>query len=196
MPVRAIGTIGVTPSSGEATVHVVKGGLSPAYPRAFAPVLDPAGFDLALAGYTASSAEGFLAAQHTERLGFLIAHRPGFVAPTLATRKQDCDLRSPHGRRIAVPPIIAGFHGDDAALSYLEMLRPDEILLRLTFDSIKSTRAELRKTLYQAHHFVRAYSNREPATTYPEQGWCHSPQRAEKGVTSIDCQRVCIPTVV
>ena len=27
------------------------------------------------------------AAQHTERLGFLIAHRPGFVAPTLAARK-------------------------------------------------------------------------------------------------------------
>ena len=26
-------------------------------------------------------------AQHTERLGFLIAHRPGFVAPTLAARK-------------------------------------------------------------------------------------------------------------
>src|SRR5262249_21790609 len=47
--------------------------------------------DLALVGYTASSAEGFLvaqyAAQHTRRLGFLIAHRPGFVAPTLAARK-------------------------------------------------------------------------------------------------------------
>ena len=27
------------------------------------------------------------AAHHTERLGFLIAHRPGFVAPTLAARK-------------------------------------------------------------------------------------------------------------
>src|SRR5256885_1550745 len=42
-------------------------------------------------GRSASSAGGFLvaqyAAQHTKRLGFLIAHRPGFVAPTLAARK-------------------------------------------------------------------------------------------------------------
>ncbi|MDP1962323.1 MAG: hypothetical protein Q8K93_08995, partial [Reyranella sp.] len=63
MPIRAIGTIGVTPSSGEATVHVVKGGLSPAYLRAFAQAHDTAGFDLALVSYTASSAEGFLVAQ-------------------------------------------------------------------------------------------------------------------------------------
>lgn len=91
MPVRVIGMIGVTPPSGEATVHVIKGGISAAYLRSFAQAHDNAGFDLALVGYTASSAEGFLvaqyASQHTERLGFLIAHRPGFVAPTLAARK-------------------------------------------------------------------------------------------------------------
>src|SRR5262245_3316425 len=91
MPVRVIGMIGVTPPSGEATVHVIKGGISPAYLRTFSQAHDDAGFDLALVGYTASSAEGFLvaqyAAQHTRRLGFLIAHRPGFVAPTLAARK-------------------------------------------------------------------------------------------------------------
>ena len=91
MPVRVIGMIGVAPPSGEATVHVIKGGISTAYLRAFAQAHDKAGFDLALVGYTASSAEGFLVAQYaaqcTERLGFLIAHRPGFVAPTLAARK-------------------------------------------------------------------------------------------------------------
>jgi alkanesulfonate monooxygenase len=91
MSVRVIGMIGVAPPSGEATVHVIKGGLSPSYLQAFARAHDDAGFDLALVGYTASSAEGFLvaqyAAQHTERLGYLIAHRPGFVAPTLAARK-------------------------------------------------------------------------------------------------------------
>src|SRR5438309_4847799 len=91
MPVRVIGMIGVAPPSGEATVHVIKGGISAPYLRAFAQAHDAAGFDLALVGYTASSAEGFLvaqyAAQHTKRLGFLIAHRPGFVAPTLAARK-------------------------------------------------------------------------------------------------------------
>jgi alkanesulfonate monooxygenase len=44
-----------------------------------------------LVGYSSSSAEGFLVALHaaasTERLGYLIAHRPGFVAPTLMARK-------------------------------------------------------------------------------------------------------------
>ena len=42
-------------------------------------------------GYTSSSAEGFLvalhAAEHTKRLSYLVAHRPGFVAPTLMARK-------------------------------------------------------------------------------------------------------------
>lgn len=91
MPVRVIGMIGVAPPSGEATVHIIKGGISPLYLKSYAQAHDEAGFDLALVGYTASSAEGFLVAQyaahHTDRLGFLIAHRPGFVAPTLAARK-------------------------------------------------------------------------------------------------------------
>ena len=42
-------------------------------------------------GYSSSSAEGFLvalhAANHTKTLGYLVAHRPGFVAPTLMARK-------------------------------------------------------------------------------------------------------------
>jgi alkanesulfonate monooxygenase len=46
---------------------------------------------MVLVGYSSSSAEGFLvalyAAMQTERLGYLIAHRPGFVAPTLLARK-------------------------------------------------------------------------------------------------------------
>jgi alkanesulfonate monooxygenase len=91
MPVRVIGMIGVAPPSNGATVHIIKGGISTSYLKSYAKAHDAAGFDLALVGYTASSAEGFLvaqyAAQQTERLGFLIAHRPGFVAPTLAARK-------------------------------------------------------------------------------------------------------------
>ncbi len=91
MPVRVIGMIGVTPPAGAASLHVIKGGVSPDYLRTFAQAHEQAGFDLVLVGYTASSAEGFLvtqyAAAHTTRLGYLIAHRPGFVAPTLAARK-------------------------------------------------------------------------------------------------------------
>ncbi len=91
MPVRIIGMIGVTPPSSEAALHVIEGGLSPNYLVEFARAHDDAGFDLVLVGYTSSSAEGFLvalhAAAHTEQLGYLVAHRPGFVAPTLMARK-------------------------------------------------------------------------------------------------------------
>src|SRR5579862_4852374 len=91
MPARIIGMIGVAPPSGEATLHVIEGGLSPAYLTEFARAHDRAGFDLVLVGYSSSSAEGFLvalyAAMRTERLGYLVAHRPGFVAPTLMARK-------------------------------------------------------------------------------------------------------------
>src|ERR1700761_7728487 len=91
MPVRVVGMIGTTPPAGDATLHVLEGDLSPDYVSQFARAHDQAGFDLALVGYTSSSAEGFLVALHaatrTERLGYLIAHRPGFVAPTLMARK-------------------------------------------------------------------------------------------------------------
>src|SRR5215469_14914625 len=91
MPVKIIGMIGVAPPSSKASLHVIEGGLSPAYLTEFARAHDRAGFDMVLVGYSSSSAEGFLvalyAAMRTERLGYLIAHRPGFVAPTLAARK-------------------------------------------------------------------------------------------------------------
>ena len=90
MPAQIIGMIGVTPPQG-ATVHVIKGALSKAFLAEFAQAHESAGFDMALVGYTASSAEGFnvalYAAMKTTRLKFLIAHRPGSVAPTLAARK-------------------------------------------------------------------------------------------------------------
>jgi alkanesulfonate monooxygenase len=91
MPARIIGMIGVAPPTNAATLHVIEGGLSGAYVTEFARAHDEAGFDLALVGYSSSSAEGFLvalhAAAHTQRLGYLVAHRPGFVAPTLMARK-------------------------------------------------------------------------------------------------------------
>jgi alkanesulfonate monooxygenase len=91
MPVRIIGMIGVTPPASSATVHVIEGGLSAPYLREFCRAHEDAGFDLVLVGYTSASAEGFgvatYASQHTTRLGFLIAHRPGLVSPSLAARK-------------------------------------------------------------------------------------------------------------
>jgi alkanesulfonate monooxygenase len=91
MPVRIIGMIGVTPPNSDATLHVIEGSLSPRYVTETARAHEVAGFDLVLVGYSSSSAEGFLvalhAAAHTQRLGYLVAHRPGFVVPTLMARK-------------------------------------------------------------------------------------------------------------
>ena len=91
MPIHIIGMIGVTPPTSDTQLVVIEGALSPAYVIEFAQAHETAGFDMALIGYSSSSAEGFLVAQHaaanTTELRYLIAHRPGFVAPTLMARK-------------------------------------------------------------------------------------------------------------
>jgi alkanesulfonate monooxygenase len=90
MPINILGMIGVAPPAGGATVHVIGGGIDRDYVCRFAQVHEAAGFDAVLVGYSSSSAEGFQIAQyaaaHTEHLKFLVAHRPGFVMPTLAAR--------------------------------------------------------------------------------------------------------------
>ncbi len=69
----------------------VPSGVDPDYILDFARTHEEAGFDMVLTGYSSSTPDGFevagYAAAHTTRLGYLIAHRPGFVAPTLAARK-------------------------------------------------------------------------------------------------------------
>jgi len=91
MPMRIVGMIGVTPPASDTQLIVIEGALSPDYVVEFAQAHEGAGFDMALVGYSSSSADGFLVAQHaaahTENLSYLVAHRPGFVAPTLMARK-------------------------------------------------------------------------------------------------------------
>jgi alkanesulfonate monooxygenase len=88
--IRILGMIGVAPTDG-ATVHVIGGGINADYLVDFARAHEDAGFDAVLVGYTSASAEGFQVASfvagNTDRIKFLVAHRPGFVAPTLAARK-------------------------------------------------------------------------------------------------------------
>lgn len=61
------------------------------YITRFARAHEQAGFDRILVGYWSDQPDGFLvtalAGQATSRIQFLLAHRPGFVAPTLAARK-------------------------------------------------------------------------------------------------------------
>lgn len=91
MPAQIIGMIGVSPPPREATLLVIEGAINPQFILDFARAHEAAGFDSVLVGYSSSSAEGFLVAMHaaarTNHLTYVIAHRPGFVAPTLFARK-------------------------------------------------------------------------------------------------------------
>jgi len=112
MPVEFIGMIGVKPEGAEgAAVHVIGGQIDRAWVRDFARAHEEAGFDKVLVGYTSTSSDGFIvasyAAVHTERLAYLIAHRPGFMAPTLAARKA-ATLDQFTGGRIALHIITGG----------------------------------------------------------------------------------------
>ncbi|MEO9326191.1 LLM class flavin-dependent oxidoreductase [Nocardioides sp. C4-1] len=86
--VEILGMIGtadgseIRPSSGPV--------VDPDHTARFARVHEDGGFDRVLIGYGSAWAEGTqvaaFAAAHTERLGLLVAHRPGVVHPTLASR--------------------------------------------------------------------------------------------------------------
>ena len=88
--------------------------LDKGYLKAFAQAHEAGGFDRVLIGYYADAPDGFqlagYIAAHTERLGLLLAHRPGFVAPTVAARAL-ATLDQVSDGRLAVH-IISG--GDDA----------------------------------------------------------------------------------
>ena len=118
MPIEFIGMIGVRPEGADgAAVHVIGGEIDPGWVRDFSRAHEHAGFDKVLVGYTATSAEGFVvasyAASQTERLGFLIAHRPGFVAPMLTARKA-ATFDQFSGGRIALHIITGGSEIDQA----------------------------------------------------------------------------------
>jgi len=115
MPVAVIGMIGTSPEGSGARVHVIDGGISTSFLTEFAQVHEDAGFDRVLVGYTSHAAEGFQVAQYaasqTKTLGFLIAHRPGFVAPTLMARKA-ATFDTLTGGRLALH-IIVGVSDDE-----------------------------------------------------------------------------------
>ncbi|MDQ8046961.1 MAG: LLM class flavin-dependent oxidoreductase, partial [Patulibacter sp.] len=88
MPVEFIGLIATADQS---ETRETDGPLiDPAYVRRFARAHEDSDFDRVLIGYSSSSPDNIqvaaYAAAHTERLKFLIAHRPGVVHPTVAAR--------------------------------------------------------------------------------------------------------------
>lgn len=90
--------------------------VDPDYLRAIAAAHDEGGFDRVLIGYGAVGPEGWAIAgtvlSATRRLGVLIAHRPGFVAPmVLARQAATLDLLT-GGGRVALHFITGGDEAD------------------------------------------------------------------------------------
>ena len=110
MGVKFIGYIGFNNHS---EIHgPVRGReLDVAYVEAAAKAQDEGGFDRVLIPFSSNSPESQIVAAHaaaiTTKLGFLVAHRPGFTQPTLAAR-QLATLDALSGGRIAVHIITGG----------------------------------------------------------------------------------------
>jgi len=109
MSVEFIGLIG---SNGASETHPNTGPVvDVTHVEAVAKAHENGGFDRALVAFGSQSPESQLIVAHaahvTEKLGFMIAHRPGFTAPTLAAR-QLATLDQFTGGRVAVHIITGG----------------------------------------------------------------------------------------
>ena len=86
--------------------------IDPGYLARFAKAHEAAGFDRVLIGYGATGPDGFAVAAHvlyaTSALKVLIAHRPGFVTPTLVARKLATLDQLTGGGRVAIHHITGG----------------------------------------------------------------------------------------
>jgi alkanesulfonate monooxygenase len=89
--------------------------LDPLHVERAAKIHEDGGFDRALIAFNSTSPDSLLLASHaasvTKRLGFLIAHRPGFTAPTVAAR-QFATLDTFAGGRLALHVITGGNDSD------------------------------------------------------------------------------------
>jgi alkanesulfonate monooxygenase len=113
MPVQFIGAVG---SNGGSESRIAdRPVVDKVYLGAIARAHEAAGFDRVLVGYFSGAPDGFqvvaYVAQQTERLNFLLAHRPGFVAPTLAAR-QLATLDHFSNGRLAVHIITGGSNAE------------------------------------------------------------------------------------
>jgi alkanesulfonate monooxygenase len=110
MSVKFIGYIGFNNTS-EVHNGVRSRGLDLDYVNAAAKAQEEGDFDRVLIPFGSNSPESQIVAAHaaalTSKLGFLVAHRPGFTQPTLAAR-QLATLDQLSGGRIAVHIITGG----------------------------------------------------------------------------------------
>ncbi len=91
-PTDELEILGLISTQYASETHAASGPvIDKSYVGALALAQEAGGFDRVLIGYNSASPDGFqvaaYAASKTTRLKFLLAHRPGFVAPTLAARQ-------------------------------------------------------------------------------------------------------------
>lgn len=138
MPVQFIGMI--QPHEVSETIARKGPAVDPAYVRALAQAHEHAGFDRILVPASSASPDPLLtvtyAASVTHKIGFLLAHRPGFVAPTLAARQFATLDHYTGGGRLAVHYISGGSDVDqqrdgDFLLHDERYARTDEYLTLL-----------------------------------------------------------------
>lgn len=108
-PIEIIGMISHRPSS---EIHPASGpAIDPGYIARFAQAHEEAGFDRVLIAWHSTSPDAILVASHaaanTKRIGFMVAHRPGFIQPTLAAR-QFATFDQLSGGRAAIHIITGG----------------------------------------------------------------------------------------
>lgn len=104
--------IGMISHRHSSEIHPAQGPiLDPDYVVRFARAHEDAGFDRILVAWHSSHPDTLLvashAAAHAKRIGFMIAHRPGFIAPTLAAR-QFATFDQLTGGRAAIHVISGG----------------------------------------------------------------------------------------
>lgn len=112
--------IGMISHRAASEIHPPQPGLAmdPAYIARFAQAHEAAGFDRILIAWSSSQPDATLVAAHaaasTRRIGLMVAHRPGFVAPTVAARAF-ATLDHLSGGRAAVHVISGGSPADQQA---------------------------------------------------------------------------------
>ena len=115
MPVELIGRMTERPNSEMARAGPDAPGIDMDWLKKMFQAQERSDFDRVLIGASSSRPDGWAIAQYgamvTDRLGFLVAHRPGFVAPTYAARKGATIDHFTNGR-LAIH-IITGSDGDD-----------------------------------------------------------------------------------
>lgn len=154
MSVEFIGMIGTRQVS---ETHAPAGpAVQPEFVRRFARAHEDAGFDKVLIGYSSQAPDGTqvaaYAASVTERLGFLIAHRPGFAFPTLAARTF-ATLDQFSGGRVSVHCVTGGTDADQRREG--DYLTKDERYERTDeyLDVLKAVWTSTEPVSYDGRHY-------------------------------------------